>query len=172
MSHPERTSEQTSGEFADNIHRNREVLTASELGPQLVEAYDIALSLWPEIADTVIVPLEEGEHPTILAAAIPSWSPNNTTGQHQVLFRTHNTEAAIAQSEAVLDAIPQSRELVAESFGITPDELTPQMDHVATFLHELGHAKEFKEFSPEAFIERKKPNEWQCRWDQCPHPAS
>jgi len=153
------SSEQAPGNtlntLAANVHRNKEILATSELGPQLVAAYEAALRLWPEVGSTIIVPLGE-EYPTTLAAAMPLWSPRNTTGQHTVLFRTHNAETAMAKSEAVLNAIPKGRELVAESFCLSPEELTPHMDHVAMFLHELSHTKEFQEFSPGAFMERKK----------------
>jgi hypothetical protein len=136
---------------SDRMRANKELLAQTELGPQIITAYEIAVGMYPSLANVEIVALPEDA--VNIAEANPSWTTNS--GLSQVHIRL-NLESASKHSANGLDAITDGKRLVAESFGLDENEFTPRMDYVATFLHEMGHTIEYEDFlgDPNGYYER------------------
>jgi hypothetical protein len=138
---------------SDNLYeQNRELLATSEFGPQLLEVYDLAIARYPQLVTTEIVAFDDDSYTTTGIAISPWFS---STGRSQVKIAIKNTQEALAANKRVLDAIPDGHRLVAESWGIQPEELTPEMDFVGVFLHELGHTLEDADLTEYIEVERK-----------------
>jgi hypothetical protein len=127
-------------EYHDYSTKNFELLEGSELGAVLRDAYKTAINLDPRLEEVEIVPLEDESNR--VAFARPSWNPESG-GHNQVHIRLNDLDEALTRTQNVLDNIPGARKLFGDMLDIEPQEVTPQLLHVFSIMHELGHTGQY-----------------------------
>lgn len=140
---------EASEQFKQQDMENMRLLEQSELGYILKDAYIAAVQIDPRIADTKLVPI--AEESSSVAFARPAWS--SESGKHEVHIQLHDLDKALAKVQEMMDKIPGARELLAEKMGVGAEQVTPQLVHVFSIMHEIGHTSEFREHedNPEDF---------------------
>ncbi|HMS31307.1 MAG TPA: hypothetical protein PJ984_02840 [Candidatus Saccharibacteria bacterium] len=131
--------------------KNYELLRQSELGVLLTRAYIGAVNHDLRLCEVNIVDLDENSNST--AFARPKWGKGNTSGRHEVHIRNSNLDEVLDHYKKELAVRPAVVARVADMLGINRREVTPQLFHVFTMLHELGHVSDFfdHEDDPEAY---------------------
>lgn len=135
--------------------QNFELLEKAEMGVILRDAYKTALNLEPRLEKVEIVPFEDESNR--VAFARPSWNPESG-GHNQVHVRLTDLDGALQRTAKVLEDIPGARKLFGDLIGVDPKEVTPQLIHVFSIVHELGHTIEYMDnkADPTKLIERNK----------------
>ncbi|MFZ1600650.1 MAG: hypothetical protein WAT31_04710, partial [Candidatus Saccharimonas aalborgensis] len=141
--------EQTSAEHQTNPEseqkaKNLEILRNSEMGETLEKAYLAAIEVDSRLADIAVVPMEDGDHRDAVARA--SWGKNNLSGKHEIIINLNDIPASLAKFEERMNGIPVNTEKIAETLGIDPSEVTPQLLYVQSMIHEMGHTLEFMDY--------------------------
>ncbi len=119
--------------------RNEALLRNSELGVILHDAYLTATNIDPRLDDVVIVPNDSGDN----RIAFARHKENAASGRYEVHLRLNDLDKSLALQEDILKNVQGARELFAGILGIEPDQVTPQLLHVFSILHEFGHITEY-----------------------------
>ena len=127
--------------------KNLEVLRNSEMGEVLEKAYLGAVELDSRLTDIIIVPLEEDDNRD--AVARPSWNKNNESGKHQIMINLNNVTESLGKFEKRMKDIPVNTAKIAQTLGLDPSEVTPELFYVQAMLHEMGHTLEFMDYQEE-----------------------
>lgn len=129
----------------DQMEANEEVLRNSELGVILQDAYIAATNLDPRLEDIAVIPIDDPNIPSI-AFARPAWDKQNQTGKHEVHIRLNDLDKTQSLFKHSMDIVPKNTAVVAETLGIQPNEVTPQLMFVYSTLHEMGHTLEYMDY--------------------------
>ena len=124
--------------------KNLEILRNSEMGETLEKAYLAAVEADGRLADIVVVPMEAGDHRD--AAARAAWTEGNQSGKHEIIINLHDIPASLAKFQERIDQIPINTEKIAQTLGIDPGEVTPQLMYVQSMIHEMGHTLEYMDY--------------------------
>ena len=119
--------------------QNEALLRNSELGVLLHDAYLTATNIDPRLDDVVIVPNDSDDS----RIAFARHKENTESGNYEVHLRLNDLDKSLALQENLLNNVQGSRELFAGILDIEPDQVTPQLLHVFSILHELGHITEY-----------------------------
>lgn len=138
---------------------NEQLLSTSEIGPFMVDAYRSAVELDPRMSEIAIVPIEDPEDPRMGVARAKD-ANTNVTGKHEIHIRLNDLDGILAMYEARSKDHPEAIAMIAERIGVSPEEVTPQLLHVQTMLHEMGHLTEHMDDEeagdPRRGMERRK----------------
>lgn len=133
-------------EHIDQSEANEQILRQSELGIILADAYIAATNLDPRLDDIAIVPITDpDEHRPAFARA--AWDKKNTTGHEEIHVRLGSLNETLKVFADSMVRTPKSTAVVAESLGIRPEEVTPQLLFVYSTLHEMGHSLEHMDYT-------------------------
>lgn len=132
---------------------NRELLRNSELGVILERAYIDAMNVDPRLSEIAVVPITDNEEQHH-AFATPAWSEKNQTGKHEIHLRLDDLDGTLAFFGEAMK-IEKNTEKIAQTMGIRPGEVTPQLLYVQSMLHEMGHTLEFFDYQEQG----KTPDE-------------
>lgn len=137
----------------DFSSHNFELLENAEMGAILRDAYKTAINLDPRLAQVEIVPFEDASNR--VAFARPSWKPESG-GHNQVHVRLTDLDGALQRTAKILADIPGARRLFGDLIGVDSQEVNPQLIHVFSIMHEMGHALEYmdNEADPTKLAER------------------
>lgn len=124
--------------------KNVELLRNSELGVILARAYLDAMNTDSRLANIAIVPIVDANDQRH-AFARPSWKPDNQTAKHEIHIRLDNLDDTL---DFFADAmkISSNTNKIAQTLGIQPGEVTPQLLYVHSMLHEMGHTLEYFDY--------------------------
>ncbi len=133
--------------------KNQAALSRSELGPVLLDAYNMAVAADPRLAEVEIIAIPDDNQR--IAFARPAWK--SASGRHQINIRLGNTDSALKLHKDAVDRIPGARQFFANAMGIDEANLTPVLLYLHSTLHELGHTLEYMDYEeqPEQLLVRR-----------------
>jgi hypothetical protein len=129
----------------DQMAANEAVLRQSELGIILQDAYIAAVNEDPRLEDIAIISVTDPDEPKP-AFMLPVGDERNTTGRQEIHIRLDNLDDTLAVFKKSMEHTPKNTAIVAETLGIPPEEVTPQLLFVYSTLHEMGHALEAMDY--------------------------
>jgi len=123
------------------MEANEAILRQSELGIILVDAYIAATNEDPRLENIAIVSITDKDDPRP-AFFRGSQDDRNQSGRGEVHIRLDNLDETLETFRKSMEHTPKNTAIVAETLGIKPEEVTPQLIFVYSTIHEMGHALE------------------------------